>query len=682
MKSDRCPSGDNLAAFVLGKLPEDQSAELAEHASACPTCQAQLRNSDTLSDDLIEHLRHKLVRDAMDGEPELAQLMAQIETPDWRPGGAGRPEDTNGSWAEPLDVALEAKQILAPPRDSDEIGRLGPYRVLKILGAGGMGIVFQAEDPQLHRLVALKVMKPSLANHPISRQRFLREARATAQVRNDHVVTVYQADEVGNAPYLAMEFLEGQTLDSYVKHAGSSTDKILPIIEIVRIGLEVAEGLAAAHTRGLIHRDIKPANIWLENERNRVKIVDFGLARAVVEDNQLTTAGSVLGTPAYMAPEQANAQPTDARCDLFSLGCVLYQLCTGRTPFRGETAIDTLLAVVSEQPRPIRELNPRIPQPLIDLVDSLLAKKPADRPESARVVVDVLQGMQRQMANTAIADPTISLPAGSRPTAKPNRRPSWRPLVGALLAVVIAAIGIGISVSSKRAEQSNPDSTAAAQAETAPTGVAQSTSRSSPTATAKNEQLPDEEFNQMVAKLRGVQQIRAVNDRLKQFNPGFPGIGPNKEGFMFTKQHPDGSYGIWKVVFPSDAVTNIAPLAALTELGQVVVAGSKPGTGKLRDLRPLKDLKLTLLDISNTEVEDLSPLQGMASSLTYLYLRNTQLKDLSDLKVLTELKELECDTPTKQSDVVLLRVMPNLKKINGQLRGEYLNSLKLPPGKS
>jgi serine/threonine protein kinase len=674
MKSDPCPSGDHLIAFVLGKLPEEQAIPLAEHTSECPKCQAQLRNSDTLSDDLIDQLRNAPTPDPLDGEPELAQLMAQIETASGLPGGHSHPDESKGGLDESADVSREAKEVLAPPQQSDEIGRLGAYRVLKILGAGGMGIVFQAEDPQLRRQVALKVMKPSLANQAISRQRFLREAQATAQVRNDHVVTVYQVGEEGDAPYLAMEFLEGQTLESYLKRSGSG--KALPIGEIVRIGLEIAEGLAAAHACGLIHRDIKPANIWLEKNRNRVKIVDFGLARAIVEDNRLTVTGSVLGTPAYMAPEQANGQPTDARCDLFSLGCVLYLLCTGRTAFRGETTIDTMLAVVNEHPKPIGELNPRIPQPLIDLVNSLLAKKSAERPESARVVVEVLQGIKRHLENSSVADPTLSLPvSGAKLAAKRGPAPSSsRPLVGVLFGLVIFAGGVALFVWSKQGEQARPTGTEVAQS-AVPTGPTPST----PTASTEKGLLPGDEFNKMVAKLRGTQQIRAVSDRLKQLNPGFPGIGPNKEGFFYTKQHPDGSFGIWKVVFPTDTVTDLSPLAALTELGQVVVAGSKPGQSKLRDLRPLKELKLTLLDISNTEVADLTPLQPMASSLTWLYIRNTRIDDLSALKVMTELKELECDPPTRQSNVVVLRVLPNLKKINGQVRGEYLNSLKLPP---
>src|SRR5262245_34629010 len=165
--------------------------------------------------------------------------------------------------------------FLSPPKAAGEIGWLGPYRVLKVLGSGGMGVVFQAEDPDLKRIVAIKAMKPVLAASSAAGQRFRREAQATAALKHDNIVTIYQVGEDRGVPFIAMEFLEGEPLEARLRREGK-----LPVAEVIRIGKEIARGLAAAHKRDLMHRDIKPANIWLEADSGRVKIVDFGLARA------------------------------------------------------------------------------------------------------------------------------------------------------------------------------------------------------------------------------------------------------------------------------------------------------------------------------------------------------------------------------------------------------------------
>ncbi len=193
-----------------------------------------------------------------------------------------------------------------------------------------MGVVYKAEDPRLKRLVAIKVMLPRSAADDSARRRFLREAQAMAAVHHDHVVAIYQVDEDNGVPFLAMEFLQGMPLAQRMKG-----DPKPNLAQILRIGREIAEGLAAAHDRGLIHRDVKPGNIWLDSDhKDRVKILDFGLARVGAEDVHLTRTGVVVGTPAYMSPEQAGGEKVDARTDLFSLGCVLYRLCTGRYAVR------------------------------------------------------------------------------------------------------------------------------------------------------------------------------------------------------------------------------------------------------------------------------------------------------------------------------------------------------------
>ncbi len=281
--------------------------------------------------------------------------------------------------------------FLAPPQEADELGRLGPYRVLKVLGTGAMGVVFQADDPHLRRAVALKVMRPSLASSPEFHRRFLREARLAGAIEHEHIVTVYQVGEDRGVPYLAMQLLRGETLEDRLRQTGGR----LPLPEVLRIGREIAEGLAAAHARGLVHRDIKPANVWLEEGRGRVRIVDFGLARGNEPDAQFTQAGAVIGTPAYMAPEQASGAAVDARCDLFSLGSVLYRAATGKSPFGDRDTLAILSALATRTPVPPHRIVPSLPRIFSGLVMRLLAKDPDDRPRSAREVVEVIEALER-----------------------------------------------------------------------------------------------------------------------------------------------------------------------------------------------------------------------------------------------------------------------------------------------
>jgi hypothetical protein len=252
------------------------------------------------------------------------------------------------------------------------------YLIVAELGRGGMGVVYRATNPVLKRDEALKVMLPEAAARPQARERFLREARAMAAVRHDHVVEVYHVREVDGVPYLAMPLLEGETLAARLKRDGT-----LPPGEVLRLGREMADGLAAAHALGLIHRDIKPTNVWLEVGTNRVKLLDFGLVRERDAASGLTGEGAVLGTPAYMSPEQVNGKALDARSDLFSVGSVLYECATGRRPFTGPTLTAVLYAVDRARPRAVRAVNPCVSSALSDLIGALLHKAPERRPESA-----------------------------------------------------------------------------------------------------------------------------------------------------------------------------------------------------------------------------------------------------------------------------------------------------------
>jgi serine/threonine protein kinase len=293
----------------------------------------------------------------------------------------------------------ELTDFLQPAQQADELGRLGPYRVLRVLGSGGMGVVFLAEDPLLGRQVALKAMLPALAASATARQRFLREARALAVVEHDHVVALFHVGEDRGIPFFAMQLLEGESLEWRIRRAQTGAPgAALETTEVLRIGREMASGLAAIQARGLIHRDIKPANVWLERDTGRVKILDFGLVRPAGAEAPLTQVGAVVGSPAFMAPEQASNRAVDGRCDLFSLGVVLYLLCTGVQPFEAGDALATLVAVTSAEPPPPTRHNPRLPPGLSELVMRLLAKKPGDRPGSAQAVIDAIGEIEEQVS--------------------------------------------------------------------------------------------------------------------------------------------------------------------------------------------------------------------------------------------------------------------------------------------
>lgn len=277
------------------------------------------------------------------------------------------------------------------------LGTIGPYEVLEVIGRGGMGVVLRAVDPKLNRVVAVKSLLPELAANPNSRRRFLREAQAAAAITHPHVVTIHAVDDTHEdangkpvPPYLVMECVVGQSLQEKLDRVGT-----LRLAEILRIGRQIAEGLAAAHRQGVIHRDIKPANILLENGVERVKITDFGLARAI-DDITVTRTGEVSGTPQYMSPEQACGERVDHRSDLFSLGCVMYAMCTGHSPFRGDSIAHVIKRVTQDTSRPIADQNPEIPRWLIEIINCLLQKNPEHRFQHAEGVVTILdQHLQR-----------------------------------------------------------------------------------------------------------------------------------------------------------------------------------------------------------------------------------------------------------------------------------------------
>jgi len=269
--------------------------------------------------------------------------------------------------------------------------RIGDYEILGLAGSGAMGRVYVARDARLGRRVAIKVMNPGRAFDPLARRRFIRESQAAAAIEHPHVMTIYQVGEDRGLPYIVMQYLEGCTLAEF-RRAGNAC----PTREVLRIGREIAAGLAAAHRRGLVHRDIKPDNIFLDGDGRSVRIIDFGLAREYGgESAQVTVEGSVVGTPAYMPPERIGGHDLDGSSDLFGLGVILYELLAGRLPFEGSTMVSMLAAISRGEPLPLRQAAPDVPTELADFVMRLIAHDKADRPADAQAVVDALAALER-----------------------------------------------------------------------------------------------------------------------------------------------------------------------------------------------------------------------------------------------------------------------------------------------
>ncbi len=400
---------ESLFAAALDRAdPADRAAFLAAH---CPDPAARRRVEVLLAAHAAagSFLAHPAVA------AEVASALAPADPDVTRTQTSTDPDATGDGRTTPAD-ADEVLALLRPSPRPGALGRLDHYDVLEVVGSGGFGTVLKAFDARLHRVVAVKVLAPQLAASGAARARFHREAKTAAAVKDDHVVNIHAvAADDAPVPFLVMEFVAGQTLQQKLDKAGP-----LPPREVLRIGTQAARGLAAAHAQGLIHRDIKPANVLLENGVERVKITDFGLARAA-DDASLSQSGVVAGTPMYMSPEQARGDGLDPRTDLFSLGSVLYTLCTGRPPFRAGTTIAVLKRVIDDDPRPVREVNPEVPRWLADVVEKLHAKDPADRFQTAQEVADLLAGYLAEFQQQGV----VVARAGVAPRRRRTAATGW-----------------------------------------------------------------------------------------------------------------------------------------------------------------------------------------------------------------------------------------------------------------
>ena len=368
-----CPTIEQLRSLLDATAGDALAVQLQLHLEGCESCQRAL--DALVADGGFWNDAAKQLADKPSVTPALQEAVEHLQ-------------DASPTDDRPLDYYEHALPFVGPPVEPGTIGRLKHYDILHVAGRGGMGVVVKAFDRALRRVVAIKLLAPHLASNGLARQRFVREGRATAAIAHEHVVTIHAVEE--QPPFLVMQYVQGETLQARLDRCGP-----LELKEVLRVGKQIAEGLGAAHEQGVVHRDIKPANILLENGISRVKLTDFGLARAM-DDASLTHSGVVAGTPQFMAPEQANGDAIDHRADLFSLGSVLYTMCVGHAPFRASTAMGVLRRVAEHSARPVREINPEIPEWLAALINRLHAKRPEDRPQSA---LEVAEELGRRLAS-------------------------------------------------------------------------------------------------------------------------------------------------------------------------------------------------------------------------------------------------------------------------------------------
>jgi serine/threonine protein kinase len=370
-----------LRDFATGRLDQSAAPAVQAHLVSCPLCSAAVAS-------LRQSAGHPsnsavVLESASDSQPDTSGRARS--TP------AGAPtilEKTIDRAVEPDDLEEDliiVQRSLQPAANRESLGRLGDYEVLGFLGRGGMGVVLKGFDTLLNRPVAIKVLTPQLSASEKARRRFLREARAAAAVNHPNVVTIHAVAEHVGLPYLVMEHIHGGTLRQRTQR-----EPPLDLGGVLRISCQVAQGLAAAHAQGLIHRDIKPSNIMLEDATERVKITDFGLARAGQDLSEITSLGHRVGTPAYMAPEQMGGSTVDARSDLFAVGCVMYAMFDGHSPFHSSNNLEVMRKVAEYDPPPLHEKHADVPRVISDLVSRLLQKDPAGRFQSAAKLAEIL----------------------------------------------------------------------------------------------------------------------------------------------------------------------------------------------------------------------------------------------------------------------------------------------------
>ena len=408
--------------LLAGDLSEADEFEYVRHLDDCAQCRSGL--AEDAGDNQTWQAARQLLGDSSEVVHWSSTAAVQETAIQFNR------ESTTPAASTGLELAF-----LSPTDDPAFIGRIGGYEISGVIGRGGMGVVFKASDRSLNRNVAVKVLDPSLASIGTARQRFAREARAMAAISHEHVVPIYCVDEHQGLPYFAMEYVAGGTLESRLRSEGP-----LNVVSVLQIARQVASALSAAHECGLVHRDIKPANILLDPGIDRVRVADFGLAR-ISNDASYTRSGLLAGTPQFMAPEQVRGEACDARSDLFSLGSVIYAMCTGHPPFRAETVYGVMQRIVHDTPRGIREQVEHVPDWLTQFIDRLLSKNPLHRFDTAAEVVQLLESELTYLHRPELRPPPsrkwTNSPKDAKQPPKKSRRAPW---LGVVVVVALAVI--------------------------------------------------------------------------------------------------------------------------------------------------------------------------------------------------------------------------------------------------
>ena len=371
MEKNDCLTDSELAQLLADQLPAHGN-RLMEHLNDCEVCQRKLAiaagDASWITDLKLKHDAAEMA----DCETELVNVIERMSTKT-----ATIRVGENDSKSLSFQGRPFTEQIVAGRR-------FGSYEIQSRLGTGGMSVVFAAYDHVLDRQVAIKFLSPELEHDQSARRRFLREAKAAAAVENDFIVPIHAADDVGGFPFLVMSLIDGQSVQQRIDEPTP-----LAINEIVRIGTQIAKGLEAFHSRGLVHRDLKPSNILLQKPDNRVRITDFGLAKCA-DDSQLTKSGTIIGTPHYMSPEQAWGKDVDFRSDLYSLGATLYACITARAPYEGQNSLHILNQLREGSPPRILDLNPGAPPWLVEIIEKLMHRQPSERFQNAADIIKAL----------------------------------------------------------------------------------------------------------------------------------------------------------------------------------------------------------------------------------------------------------------------------------------------------
>ena len=550
------PDEATLRKFLLGTLPPEQAEDVSRWAVESDSA-AQLLSSIVARDTIVDAISEPGVAGDTSATPQLVKTVRQVITP------------------------------VVPG-----VATVGGYRVTRELGRGGMGVVLEAEDANLKRLVAIKLIAAEFAANPAARDRFLREARAVAKIEHENVVPILHVGEDAGQLYLVMPLLKGETLDARLKR-----DTRLSVGELQRIGREVAAGLAAAHAVGLVHRDVKPANIWLEAGTGRVKLLDFGLAKPTEEegtDANLTDTGAVMGTPHYMSPEQAEGKPVDSRTDLFSLGAVLYHAATGQRPFQGDTKLAVLIAVTTETP-PLRGEVEQRPAAADGVAAPLAAGEEAPGPPRLR---------DRRDDRTA----TCRDPGGTAEAAR--RFPRWAIAAGLLAAAVLVSVVVVIirDKDGKEVARIEVPKDGTVEIKDGKGGPDIGKAPPAPAAVAD----PDRKAAEYVLSIGGAVRVNAEE---KEFTAAkdLP-----KEEFRLT------SISLWKKSQVVDA--DLAVLAGCKNLLGLNLHGTKVGNPGLAYLKDCTNLKALYLDSTSVSDAGLALFKGN-QSLAVLGLSGTQVTD-------------------------------------------------------